>query len=128
MSCNPIIEKYSKSLIFQVSKKMKTIDLLQNFLNKQKSSPTLCSEHSMPKTHSFIVILALFVLWEILFHALNLKWYLLPPPSMIFESIQSDFVSLMSSLWITIKVTLIALMASVIVSLCLAIILKVSSA
>ena len=76
----------------------------------------------MPRTQSFIVILGLFILWEVLFHTLNLKWYLLPPPSMIFESIQSDFVSLMSSLWITIKVTLIALMASVIVSLCLAII------
>ena len=101
---------------------MKTIDLLQNFLNKQKSSPTLSSEHNMPKTHSFLVILGLFVLWEILFHALNLKWYLLPPPSMILESIQSDFASLMGSLWITIKVTLIALMASVIISLCLAIV------
>ena len=76
----------------------------------------------MPKTHSLVVIFGLFVLWEFLFHALNLKWYLLPPPSMIFTSIQSDFVSLMSSLWVTIKVTLIALMASVVISLCLAII------
>ena len=76
----------------------------------------------MPNTHSLIVIFGLFVLWEFLFHALNLKWYLLPPPSMIFASIQSDFVSLMSSLWVTIKVTLIALMASVVISLCLAII------
>ena len=101
---------------------MKTIDLLQNFLNKQKSSPTLSSELNMPKAHYFLVILGLFVLWEILFHALNLKWYLLPPPSMILESIQSDFASLMGSLWITIKVTLIALMASVIISLCLAIV------
>ena len=76
----------------------------------------------MPKTQSFIVILGLFILWEVLFHTLNLKWYLLPPPSMILESIQSDFASLMGSLWITIKVTLIALMASVIISLCLAIV------
>ena len=76
----------------------------------------------MPKAHSFLVILGLFVLWEVLFHALNLKWYLLPPPSMILGSIQSDFASLMGSLWITIKVTLIALMASVIISLCLAIV------
>ena len=76
----------------------------------------------MPKTHSIIVIIGLFILWEILFHTLNLRWYLLPPPSMILESIQSNFFSLMGSLAITLKVTLTALIASVIVSVCLAII------
>ncbi len=76
----------------------------------------------MPKTHSIIVIIVLFVLWEIIFHTLNLRWYLLPPPSMILESIQSNFFSLMGSLAITLKVTLTALIASVIVSVCLAII------
>ena len=76
----------------------------------------------MPKTHSIIVIIGLFVFWEILFHTLNLRWYLLPPPSMILESIQSNFFSLMGSLAITLKVTLTALIASVIVSVCLAII------
>ena len=76
----------------------------------------------MPKTHSIIVIIGLFVLWEILFHTLNLRWYLLPPPSMILESIQSNFFSLMGSLAITLKVTLTALIASVVVSVCLAII------
>ena len=76
----------------------------------------------MPKTHSIIVIIGLFVLWEILFHTLNLRWYLLPPPSMILESIQSNFFSLMGSLAITLKVTITALIASVIVSVCLAII------
>lgn len=76
----------------------------------------------MPKTHSIIVIIGLFVLWEMLFHTLNLRWYLLPPPSMILESIKSNFFSLMGSLAITLKVTLTALIASVIVSVCLAII------
>ena len=76
----------------------------------------------MPKTHSIIVIFGLFVLWEILFHTLNLRWYLLPPPSMILEAIQSNFFSLMGALAITLKVTLTALIASVIVSVCLAII------
>ncbi|AFS48383.1 Binding-protein-dependent transport system inner membrane component [alpha proteobacterium HIMB59] len=41
---------------------------------------------------------------------------------MILESIQSNFISLMGSLAVTIKVTLTALMASVIISVCLAII------
>ena len=80
----------------------------------------------MPKTYSIVVIFSLFILWEALFHALNLRWYLLPPPSMIFDSIQSNFISLMSSLAVTIKVTLTALLASVIVSVCLAIIFYLS--
>ena len=101
---------------------MKIIALLQNFLNRPKSSLNPYSELNMPKTHSIIVIIGLFVLWEILFHTLNLRWYLLPPPSMILESIQSNFFSLMGSLAITLKVTLTALIASVIVSVCLAII------
>ena len=76
----------------------------------------------MPKAYSVIVILSLFILWEILFHTLNMRWYLLPPPSMILESIQSNFISLMGSLAVTLKVTLTALLASVIISVCLAII------
>ena len=80
----------------------------------------------MSKTYSIVVIMSLFILWEVLFHTLNLRWYLLPPPSMIFDSIQSNFISLMSSLAITIKVTLTALLASVIVSVCLAIIFYLS--
>ena len=61
-------------------------------------------------------------LWELLFHALNVKWYLLPPPTMIIESIYVNFFSLMASLAITLKVTLTDLAASVIISLCIAII------
>lgn len=57
-----------------------------------------------------------------LFHILDIKWYLLPPPTMIMESIISNFSSLMGSLAITIKVTLTALAASVFISLCMAII------
>ena len=53
---------------------------------------------------------------------LNIKWYLLPPPTMIMESIISNFPSLMGSLAVTIKVTLTALAVSVFISLCMAII------
>lgn len=76
----------------------------------------------MSKIQSPLIILSLLVLWEVLFHTLNIKWYLLPPPTMIFESIYTNFSSLMSSLMITLKVTLTALAASVIISLCIAII------
>ena len=76
----------------------------------------------MSKLQSPLIILAFLILWEMLFHVLDIKWYLLPPPTMILESIYSNFFSLMSSLAITIKVTLTALAASVIISLCMAII------
>jgi len=74
------------------------------------------------KLQSPLIIILFLLLWEVLFHALNIKWYLLPPPSMILGSIFSNFSSLMGSLGVTIKVTLTALAASVFISLCMAII------
>jgi len=74
------------------------------------------------KIQSPLIILSFLILWEMLFHILDIKWYLLPPPTMILESIISNFSSLMGSLAITIKVTLTALAASVFISLCMAII------
>ncbi len=76
----------------------------------------------MSKIQSPLIILSFLILWEMLFHILDIKWYLLPPPTMILESIISNFSSLMGSLAITIKVTLTALAASVFISLCMAII------
>ncbi len=76
----------------------------------------------MSKLQSPLIIILFLLLWEVLFHALNIKWYLLPPPSMILGSIFSNFSSLMGSLSVTIKVTLTALAASVFISLCMAII------
>ena len=76
----------------------------------------------MSKIQSPFIIFLFLVLWELLIHAFDIKWYLLPPPTMIIESIYSNFFSLMSSLAITLKVTLTALAMSVIISLCVAII------
>ena len=76
----------------------------------------------MSKLQSPLIIILFLLLWEVLFHVLNIKWYLLPPPSMILGSIFSNFSSLMGSLAVTIKVTLTALTASVLISLCMAII------
>ena len=76
----------------------------------------------MSKLQSPLIIILFLLLWEVLFHVLNIKWYLLPPPSMILGSIFSNFSSLMGSLAVTIKVTLTALAASVFISLCMAII------
>ena len=76
----------------------------------------------MSKLQSPLIILCFLFLWEILFHALSIKWYLLPPPTMILESIYFNFFSLMASLAITLKVTLTALAASILISLIMAII------
>ena len=76
----------------------------------------------MSKIQSPFIIFLFLVVWELLIHAFDIKWYLLPPPTMIIESIYSNFFSLMSSLAITLKVTLTALAMSVIISLCVAII------
>ena len=76
----------------------------------------------MSKIQSPLIIFLFLVVWELLIHAFDIKWYLLPPPTMIIDSIYSNFFSLMSSLAITLKVTLTALAMSVIISLCVAII------
>jgi len=75
---------------------------------------------------SIFIIIFVFVLWEVLIHALNIKWYLLPPPSMILGSIFQNFSSLMESMLVTLKVTLIALSMSVLISVSLAILFYLS--
>jgi NitT/TauT family transport system permease protein len=68
------------------------------------------------KIHSVLVIVILFLAWEISFHLLNLKWYLLPPPSMILDSILNNAHLLFLSLLTTLKIAIVALVLSVIVS------------
>ena len=76
----------------------------------------------MSKIQSPLIIFLFLVVWELLIHAFDIKWYLLPPPTMIIDSIYSNFFSLMASLAITLKVTLTALAMSVTISLCVAVI------
>jgi len=78
------------------------------------------------RLQSTFIIIFVFVLWEVLTHALNIKWYLLPPPSMILGSIFQNFSSLMESMLVTLKVTLIALSMSVFISVSLAILFYLS--
>ena len=76
----------------------------------------------MSKIQSPFIIFLFLVVWELLIHVFDIKWYLLPPPTMIIDSIYSNFFSLMASLAITLKVTLTALAMSVTISLCVAVI------
>ena len=78
------------------------------------------------RLQSTFIIIFVFVLWEVLTHALNIKWYLLPPPSMILGSIFQNFSSLVESMLVTLKVTLIALSMSVLISVSLAILFYLS--
>ena len=78
------------------------------------------------RLQSTFIIIFVFVLWEVLTHTLNIKWYLLPPPSMILGSIFQNFSSLMESMLVTLKVTLIALLMSVLISVSLAILFYLS--
>jgi NitT/TauT family transport system permease protein len=78
------------------------------------------------RLQSTFIIIFVFVLWEVLTHALNIKWYLLPPPSMILGSIFQNFSSLIESMLVTLKVTLIALSMSVLISVSLAILFYLS--
>jgi len=78
------------------------------------------------RLQSTFIIIFVFVLWEVLTHTLSIKWYLLPPPSMILGSIFQNFSSLMESMLVTLKVTLIALSMSVLISVSLAILFYLS--
>ncbi|MDC0861026.1 ABC transporter permease [Alphaproteobacteria bacterium] len=74
------------------------------------------------KIHSLLVIIIIFLIWEISFHLLNLKWYLLPPPSMIMSAIFNNAFLLFTSLLTTLKIAVLALIISVIISSAFAII------
>jgi NitT/TauT family transport system permease protein len=74
------------------------------------------------KLHSLLVIVLLFAIWEFAFHLFDLKWYLLPPPSMIFVSISNNAFLLFLSLLTTLKIAILALGLSVIISSSFAII------
>ncbi|MDB9776658.1 ABC transporter permease [Alphaproteobacteria bacterium] len=74
------------------------------------------------KIHSLFVIIIIFLIWEISFHLLSLKWYLLPPPSMIISAIFDNALLLFISLLTTLKIAILALIISVIISTAFAII------
>ena len=78
------------------------------------------------KTHSILATAIIFILWEISFHIFNMKWYLLPPPSMIFGSIVDNAYLLFSSLATTLRIAITALFLSIFISFNLAIIFYLS--
>jgi len=78
------------------------------------------------RTHSTLSAVVIFILWEASFHLFDMKWYLLPPPSMIFNSMLDNAYLLFSSLATTLRIAFTALILSIIISFSLAIIFYLS--
>jgi NitT/TauT family transport system permease protein len=53
-------------------------------------------------------------IWEILVRSLNVPKFILPPPSAIFEALYSDFGTLSVSLWNTVRITVMAFSAALV--------------
>lgn len=70
-----------------------------------------------------VLIGILFIgLWEGLVHALGIRRFVLPPPSMIAVALVEHFGSLMASLWYTLKVTFMAFSLALVGGVALAIV------
>ena len=64
--------------------------------------------------------------WELLVRWLQVRVFVLPPPSLIAQALIDNFGSLMSALWVTVEMTLAAFLASFIGGLALAILFSQS--
>jgi NitT/TauT family transport system permease protein len=73
-----------------------------------------------------LVGIAFLLLWEFLVRANGVPEFVLPAPSRIWESLISNFGSLMGSLWVTLRVTVLAFALAVIGGVGLAIIFSQS--
>ncbi len=70
--------------------------------------------------------IALLVVWEMLVRTLEIRVFVLPAPSVIWESLVENFPSLMGSLWVTLRITLLALALAVVGGVAMAILFTTS--
>ena len=70
--------------------------------------------------------IAVLLLWELLVRAYQVPRFVLPPPSAIAQALAADFPSLMTSLWVTFRITLIAFALAVVTGVALAILFSQS--
>jgi NitT/TauT family transport system permease protein len=71
---------------------------------------------------------ALILLWEFLVRTFEVRIFVLPPPSAIWASLVENFASLMASLWVTLRITLLALGLAVVGGVALAFLFTTSRA
>jgi NitT/TauT family transport system permease protein len=65
--------------------------------------------------------IALLALWEILVRVMEVPKFILPPPSLIGRALADDFPSLLTSLWVTLRITIQAFVIALAGGLLLAI-------
>jgi NitT/TauT family transport system permease protein len=78
--------------------------------------------HLRQSALSISVFISLLVIWEIVVWVNHIPAYILPSPSLIYTTLIADSSVLMSALWVTLRITLSALIASIIGGVSLAII------
>ena len=62
---------------------------------------------------AFIVV-ALFVVWELVVRLNDIPHYILPAPSLVLKTLVDNWASLAPALWFTVKLTLLALVAAIV--------------
>ena len=70
----------------------------------------------------FLLGLALLTLWEIWVGLADVPVFILPAPSLILAALVDNFTALMTALWVTVKVTLLAFVWAVVTAVSLAIV------
>lgn len=73
-----------------------------------------------------LVVLAALGVWEALVHLWQVPSFVLPPPSTIGDALVDDFASLLSSAWITLRISLTAFALAVIGGVALAVLFSQS--
>jgi NitT/TauT family transport system permease protein len=68
-----------------------------------------------------LIGVAFLVGWELLVRYLEIRPFVLPAPSVIFDALTSDFATLMASLWITLRVTIAAFLVALVIGIAFAI-------
>jgi len=79
-------------------------------------------KYALPLALGFVVLAA----WEALVRAYDIPHFVLPAPSEIWQALVADFPSLMSSLWTTLRITLMAFVLAVLCGVALAVLFSQS--
>ena len=61
-----------------------------------------------------LIVAGLFVAWELIVRLNNIPHYILPSPSLVLETLFTNWASLAPALWFTVKLTLLALVAAIV--------------
>lgn len=81
----------------------------------RKPAPPLLAQPRVTRVlYPALVGLVLLVTWQGLVSALELPPYLVPSPILMFQTLITDWAALGASLWVTVKITLLAFLAAIV--------------